>query len=471
MNKKTSILLLLVGAVLATLSACKANPSVIPTSTNEPSVTTTRAAKPGVISTTTHTPEIHPTFTHYKIPTETATVTPRPFKMFSDQCIRSFDDFVWPIHTFRTDPVDFAPLPPWQLEATVPTQLGDYELNPYIPIDYIEMIRSVGGQPEIWIRGSLNEGFSTRAYIYQKDLVYLTYKPETQSWNVVSAQIDKTDLMVRKLFVTRDGSVWGETDMFELNPGLENVPNLSRYNEATQRFEVPPGLAEIPGSRSIEPVAYNWPYILLYDQDIFWIFTLDGGIYSYNPVIGHSPRKETSMPESYVVDAAQSWDGSIFLLKNPHPGPGYITDGLLLQFFPKTGKIVPLAAPHERWPLIWGHSLLVDHTGNLWVGSEGYRDPDGNWHVIHPNLEAYFSQLGVDPFVDPNVIFESSDGILWFTKFTDYEISVNGTAWYDPKTGEGCKFTNLSGTIIEDANQTLWFVADGKLYRYKLNQQ
>ena len=46
---------------------------------------------------------------------------------------------------------------------------------------------------------------------------------------------------------------------------------------------------------------------------------------------------------------------------------------------------------------------------------------------------------------------------------------AEGTAWYDPETGEGCMFTNIHGTIIEDDEQVLWMLLDEKLYKVDIN--
>ena len=67
----------------------------------------------------------------------------------------------------------------------------------------------------------------------------------------------------------------------------------------------------------------------------------------------------------------------------------------------------------------------------------------------------------------PEIMLESSNGVLWFDRFTDNS-QVDGTAWYNPETGQGCMFTNLVSTIAEDANHTLWFVARERLYKLSL---
>lgn len=446
MNKQKKMALLLLGALLTTLCACRARLGVSLTSTFEPDVISTWT--PGMIPAKPTTQPLQ--FT--------------PMKMMSEECIKSFDDFVVPVvNPYKLKTPIIAPLPPWQIEATIPTRLRNYEIE-FIWVN-ISAIRMDGEYSEIWLRGATIKSERSTD-------VFLTYKPKAQSWNLVSTQIMDTDLTVFRLFVSHNGSVWGQTDTRYIDFELKDVPVLSRYNETTGRFEFPLGLMEIPGSRpkdlgpkSVMPL--DMPFILLDKQDIFWIFTLDGGIYQYNPITGRSPKKVAALSESYVSKASLSPDGSIFLLKNNQAHPGYISDGDLLQFYPKTGEIVPLKAPEEQWPMVWGFNITVDHIGRLWLDSEGYRQPDGSWYLIHPDIEGYSRHLGHPEWSMPANYIESSNGILWFTRSLDNSY-VDGAAWYDPKTGKGCMFTNLPVWVMEDGHQTLWLAADGKLYRYKL---
>jgi hypothetical protein len=47
--------------------------------------------------------------------------------------------------------------------------------------------------------------------------------------------------------------------------------------------------------------------------------------------------------------------------------------------------------------------------------------------------------------------------------------SGDGTAWYDPQSGEGCLIMNHAANIVEDAQNQLWMVTNGYLYRHSLN--
>jgi hypothetical protein len=72
-------------------------------------------------------------------------------------------------------------------------------------------------------------------------------------------------------------------------------------------------------------------------------------------------------------------------------------------------------------------------------------------------------------WASPSPILESSDGRIWFSNNWDGGIWYLGTAWYDPYTGEGCMFTNLPASLVEDSTQRIWMVAGGELYSVQLS--
>jgi hypothetical protein len=216
------------------------------------------------------------------------------------------------------------------------------------------------------------------------------------------------------------------------------------------------------------------PHIVLDQQGIFWIFVGFDGIYSYNPAT-KTTEKWIDLPELDVDYTALSPDGSIYFAHQSSLGNFRLVGDELYQFFPETGKVesVGLPASNEEWPIFAG--LLVDHIGRLWLGSTGYRDLGGAWHLMHPYPERYFEIVDTGRisyiWAFPRPILESSDGILWFQKYLDTSGQWEGTAWYDPNLGEGCLITNMPTNIVEDSHQQLWMMVDGILYRYSLNAQ
>jgi hypothetical protein len=142
----------------------------------------------------------------------------------------------------------------------------------------------------------------------------------------------------------------------------------------------------------------------------------------------------------------------------------------LFKFLPDKGDTLLIEYPEHvaNWPLASG--LLVDHTGQLWLGAIGYRDLEGNWNLMYrPYLNTYFDNLGQYMYAAPQILFESSDGKLWYNKYLDSAGYAEGTAWYDPATDTGCMFTNQSTNVVEDDEQQVWMVVNGILCKYLLN--
>lgn len=180
--------------------------------------------------------------------------------------------------------------------------------------------------------------------------------------------------------------------------------------------------------------------------------------------------------DAYIGYTALSPDGSIYFTKvdGKTDTQGYffrIVPDVLFQFEPKTNEIKPIPLPKEEWPSFSG--LMIDHANRIWLGSIGYRDTNGTWHLVHPDPKHFFDAVDQGYWSEvwgmPSPVLESSDGTIWFNKNVDSGHGIDGLAWYKPESGTGCEFTTYPGNIIEDANRTLWLLADGKLYSYLLN--
>ena len=199
----------------------------------------------------------------------------------------------------------------------------------------------------------------------------------------------------------------------------------------------------------------------------FWIFAEKDGIYLYE-YNSHSTTKYVDIPDLNVSRIARSNNGTIFVLDfrlEKMTEPYYhLYEGSLLEFIPETGEFVLIEMPSEPWPAFSG--LLVTQEGKLWLGATGHREMDGSWRLMHPNPDNYFEHAGDPAWSTPYLMLESSDGLLWYQKDLDMNPNYEGTAWYNPETGEGCMFTNLVVNIVEDTKQQLWIVADENLYNY-----
>lgn len=381
------------------------------------------------------------------------------------ECIKSFHEFAYSglEPSLDGEVKKIPPSPPWQIETTVPI----HHVEGYVisSVD-TEITRSIGRRQEIWIAETL---FETAGYNNKN--VFVVYQPKSQKREFVLADIGDSGFFVENLFVTNDGSIWGKTvwDTIHGQPDLEKVPVLSKFNENTRRFEFAKGVLEIPWTL----FTYNfspWPEIVLDNNGVFWIFAKNDGIYRYDPATQRS-EKEADLLGLNVTQVALSPDGSIYFEifnEKIYSKESFfrLLDGMLFQFIPKTKEVVPLKIPDEPWPVFSG--MLVDPMDRLWLGAISYREPDGEWKRIHPDPQEYFKHAGDIYWATPTLMLESSDGVLWYRKFLDLDLRAEGTAWYDPQTGEGCMFTNIAANIIEDSERQLWMVADGKLFKYQL---
>lgn len=308
-------------------------------------------------------------------------------------------------------------------------------------------------------------------------LFWLVYKPESGEWESVSRTIDNTKLISNHLFVTEDGTLYSSLRWSTQaeSPYLETVPILAKFDEDTRSFAIEEGVLEVPFIRNVTyygalPVM-PWPLIVLDRQNMFWVFVNYDGLYSYNPM-NHDVQKQAEISQFPIDHAVLAPDGDVYFSKPSNligsaQAVYGLTDGMLYQFERKSGELLTLDVPDGDWPGFNG--MLVDSNGILRLGATSYRTPDGDWHLIHPNLETYFDNVGDHTWATPNLILESSDGRLWYNRFLDG--SGGGTAWYDTETGSGCLFNGQASNVVEDSNQQLWMIANGYLYHYSLNSQ
>jgi hypothetical protein len=366
------------------------------------------------------------------------------------RCILPFRWFAYHGPRDFTPPIDILPLPPWQLEAELPSGYHGKSIQ-------AETTRSGNGYQEIWLIDS-----------FPYDPIVIVYHTELGSWEEISSYVGDTRLFVHELFVTADGSLWGSVmwNSVQNTPVVDSVPVLVRFNDDTRAFELEQNVLEVPISTGQD---FRFPKTLLDEQDIFWILVDGDGIYSYDPALQRT-EKQADFPDNFVVDtAALAPDGTIYIEHNQGWPDLRLTEDAIFQFFPETGELVSLGAPDEKWPVFLG--MVVDHEGRLWLGAIGYREPSGDWHLTINNLREYLRHVDSSHYrywAAPRVMLESSTGVLWYQKYFDTLPSAEGTAWYDPETGRGCMFTNQPAFVIEDAVQRLWLAAGGNLYSYSL---
>lgn len=378
------------------------------------------------------------------------------------RCIQSFQQFAFAGPDLKQggQTALLLPTPPWKEEGRLPKPPeGYFSTNAEV---VIYRPTQTGG--EIWIRDHQMASAFSGGY----NNVFYVYTLSSKQWTTISAKIDRTKFSVERLFVTRDGRIWGnvtwDTTQTE-KQNFQKVPVLSQYNEKTQRFEQANGILEIPWVQ-FSYGYYPWPEILLDPEDQFWIFVKEDGLYRYD-VGSQKIEKQVNLPGKSVIETALSSDGSIYyeIYSEQLFSPERffrISEGMLFHFIPSTKEVSPLKLPEERWPAFSG--MRVDQKGRLWLGAIGYQEVDGKWHLIHPDPQGYLKNGAGDAYQAPPALkYESSDGTLWYSKYLD-DVRADGTAWYNPETGKGCMITNVAANIVEDSQQRLWLTAGRTLF-------
>lgn len=389
------------------------------------------------------------------------------------RCIGSFEAFV--LRHLEDETIEKpASSPKWNAQAIVPSRGFQHDLyHEYGSLD-VSFSRLINGDQEIWITGqSWTEDLKSEQII-------LIYKLSSQEWELISTDTENTDLYVDDLFVDSQGNVWGRVLQNKINQQfrLESFPILSRFNETMRQFEFIEGTPEVATFQKIDGVQDLGVFdpetrILLDNNDIFWILFPDDGLYQYDPV-SQMNEKRLDHRDISIRYMTLAPDGSVYFSEaRKVPVTSWrehytMPQGILFQYFPETGDVVSLNDPDGVWPLYSG--LLVDHRGRLWLGPAGYHELDGTWHLLALDVEDYLNSITDYNWILPEPIIEDSTGTIWFNKFLDMGgASAEGTAWYNPDTGEGCVFTRMPANIIEDSNQTLWMIVDNTLYALALD--
>ncbi|HEX2909091.1 MAG TPA: hypothetical protein VHO69_19615 [Phototrophicaceae bacterium] len=378
------------------------------------------------------------------------------------ECLETFETFAYASYPQNPRVIEPSSHSSWYKVASLPSQI-----NQDFPIfNQVRVTRMTDDSEEVWITGN-GVGFAV-------------YDVNHQEWKLIPRTVFSTDYVVGQLFVANDGAIWGQNIPTgqHVNPEFQEIPLLSRFNETTTRFEIPADTMHgsvLPQRASSIPqfAGSTIPHILVDNDGLFWLIVSNDGIYKFDPVLETYERQ--SGLDFSVSQAALSTDGSLYLW-SPNtqiPPSASFRERLTLpsdsiwHFSLEARSFALIDLPDRDWPIFNG--MLVAQSGQLWLGAIGFRDLDHTWHLIHPNIDEYLDNAGNYKWGPPRLITESSDGRLWYVRDTDG--AGEGTAWYDPQLGEGCLIMHHAANIVEDANQQLWMVANGHLYRHSLNSQ
>ncbi len=371
-------------------------------------------------------------------------------------CISNFEEYAYFPANWDLE-MEEVPLPEsWEQVVALPGTETPLTLTS------VEISRTFDSVSEIWVHRY--EGMPYP--IDNSPRTYFIYQPKTDTLETISTKVKDEQIWVSDLFVMSDGSVWGQNIWsmdIDVSYTTDSIPALSKYNEETKEFELVPDAVKIPVQRNLNQSVHN-TLVLLDDHDIFWVFIDKQGLYKYDPA-NSIDTMVAEFPNNEAYRMALAKDGTIYVQLGL-TGLG-LQKGEIVQYFPETEEIQNIEVPEDTWPSS-PVSLVVDSKGRLWTGSIGWREPDGTWHLLHPDKEDYFENIGNSYlWVPPRLILESSRYYWFGQSSTPWH---TGLAWYDPSTGEGCWFTTVDAKMIEDANQVLWLVNDGYLYKYRLSQ-
>lgn len=359
---------------------------------------------------------------------------------------------------------------PWRQETMLPPHSIEGFNKDYREVN-VAGVRSHNGAKEVWITGEIVRFFESMPII-------MVYETITKTWHFISPNIGDTNFFVSDLFIDSNGRIWGITDWKQEQRFLnDNLPILSLFNESIQEFEPATGILELPLTRYANDSAQNSAAndvikVIVDDDNNIWFYIRNDGLYKYDTTI-QKTEKLVNIPDREIRDFAISLDGTIFLSLRTDPTTSStrasftVAQGTLIQFVPETGELVQIQISDTRWPTYSG--MLVDRLNRLWLGSIGFREPNGDWKLLHPSPDTYFDHFENFLWSPPSLVLESSNGVLWFRKDLDTGGLIEGTAWYDPDTESGCWFTSIPGNIVEDSEQNLWMLVDGNLYRLDLN--
>jgi hypothetical protein len=392
-------------------------------------------------------------------------------------CISTFEDFLYQM--VRIDFYDydspFNPPPfPWEMRTEIP----EWVLNEIINTNNrdgiawwtanLDLARTISEHTELWIH---------------LDRHYIRYNTGSDVFSVFSTSpYDKNgkiyrDVQVKDLFETVTGQIFGVNYPEGYDTvWLQEVPLFSVFNEVEDRFE----FYDVGLNFSAEEV--GWGYvemtgrygvIISHSSSVIWIYQQQDGLFSYNLHDFKLRHYETSF-DGIVEKMISTPIG--FLIFGQHRGDTHkmstlLNAGELLRYYPASQHTEEVAIPSTPWP-DYG-TLIYTDSGNLWIGIHGYLTKEGSWILKNPDSTTYIdlgrTSLSYN-WAQPDLLFQSSNGYLWFTNDRGDTLGIEGTAWYDTETEKGCWFTTEPSSIVEDGEGNLWMLIEEKIYKYSLSE-
>jgi hypothetical protein len=192
-------------------------------------------------------------------------------------------------------------------------------------------------------------------------------------------------------------------------------------------------------------------------------FNALGSLYRFDPSIGKLSRHLKDIRLSGGASLAVASNNDVWIF-DP------FIDEKLIQYNPTTeifrNDFINLSA----WAIQnWNGDLYFDRSGKLWSGKDGWLDftnPDlPVWYQIIPSpvfISDYYDGGNQYVWANPSHIYQSSNGWYWFS------FPSIGIVRLNAETGDWCRFTNKYSQVVEDNQQNIRVVIEGKIYVYKL---
>ncbi|MBI5822919.1 MAG: hypothetical protein HZB18_02755 [Chloroflexi bacterium] len=371
--------------------------------------------------------------------------TPTTSNINNEECIPPLYNIAFPIvtHVPGSDiPRQLAPQGNWQIQDELPfpqNELGHFVFRPK--------------QNEFWFTVPGSNKIS-RYFINNKQ--WKTYQAVGWTLSVPDS-----------LFVANDGTVWGAGIRFTTNNSSgENYPFLSRFNDATDRFEYvedTSGFLQIPQVRLVSNIAED-PYGLLW----FFVEGEDQTLVSFDSKTGRSQqhyyRNRGGNGKLAIRTDGSVWFGDVF--KNH-----------IIQYIPLSqetriykGYPEPAEFGGLEFDLSEVNYLFFDHSGRLWLANNGWLDlSNADLPVWYQIIESpvFITEVGL-PLSRYAIsyqysTFQSSNDWYWFT-------GGSGIVRLDLEKGTWCLMTTGASEVFEDSDQNLWIAVFGHLYKYALKR-
>ena len=363
-----------------------------------------------------------------------AACVPEPRSITNNACIPPLTDFAYYAGQgtpYPDEPV--APPDPWMIEATI-------DLKSPVLLGVRKLSKNVN---ELWFLEGWELDSQKQVYVFNTDEAELKTV-------VLNDTFSGFFYSVKDILIAPDNSVW--TVHF-----YSNNPILGKYDEVTNEIIPVSILSEIEHNSSGQTI------VLMHQQTgVFWFLVPYGYIYSYDPA-SDTLDKHISIEEKYPGGAVIMPDGNIYIYALSYEDTKHGAGDALFLYSPEEETIKQVSLYLER--NIYPISLYLDLSERLWMGSYGWREPDGTWYqtVRSPLFVQAVGEPGGDRplhWFPPDIEFETTDGLLWFA-------GAGGTYSLDFTTGEWCWVSTFSN-LEKDADGNLWMVADKELYKLLL---